>query len=216
MKKLILLLMLFSTPVLAVEPITGAFGFKLGDVFKGFKKEDAERAKKDKYTPGVLNYWFNSDAALKSTGSPSEIYHRMIKEGASPEEAMKVSGHQIKIKFDVTDDFWDFFNVHVTLDKGLIYSISANVWLGFYQCGSQVMNRLEQEVSKKYGPPTESRVLFVDTSTNSPAIANWWIQYKDGKEFRAVRTGCTQVSIPEAYVQFYDLFVKWEDIRKGW
>ena len=39
-----------------------------------------------------------ADAALKSTGSPSEIYHRMIKGGASPEEAMKVSGHQIKIK----------------------------------------------------------------------------------------------------------------------
>jgi hypothetical protein len=37
MKKLIpiLLLMLFSTPVMAVEPITGAFGFKLGDVWDG-------------------------------------------------------------------------------------------------------------------------------------------------------------------------------------
>ena len=27
--------MLFSTPVMAVEPITGAFGFKLGDVWDG-------------------------------------------------------------------------------------------------------------------------------------------------------------------------------------
>jgi hypothetical protein len=35
MKKLILLLMLFSTPVMAVEPITGAFGVKLGDVWDG-------------------------------------------------------------------------------------------------------------------------------------------------------------------------------------
>jgi len=184
MKKLMLLLIFLSTPVMAVEPITGAFGFKLGDVFKGFKKEDVEAAIKDKYNPGVLYYRF---------------------------------------KPDVIDDFWTSFSrglhdsayVYVTLDKGLIYSIRANVWLGFNQCGSVVMNRLEQEVSKKYGPPTESRVLFVDTSTNSPAIANWWIQYKDGKEFRAVRTGCTQVSIPQAYVRFYDLFVKWEDIRKG-
>ena len=35
MKKLLLLLMLFSAPVLAVEPITGAFGLKLGDVWDG-------------------------------------------------------------------------------------------------------------------------------------------------------------------------------------
>ena len=35
MKKLLLLLMLFSTPVMAVEPITGAFGVKLGDVWDG-------------------------------------------------------------------------------------------------------------------------------------------------------------------------------------
>ena len=35
MKRLLLLLMLFSTPVMAVEPIVGAFGFKLGDVWDG-------------------------------------------------------------------------------------------------------------------------------------------------------------------------------------
>ena len=35
MKKLILLLIFFSAPVMAVEPITGAFGFKLGDVWDG-------------------------------------------------------------------------------------------------------------------------------------------------------------------------------------
>jgi hypothetical protein len=35
MKRLLLLLMLFSAPVLAVEPITGAFGLKLGDVWDG-------------------------------------------------------------------------------------------------------------------------------------------------------------------------------------
>jgi hypothetical protein len=35
MRKIILLLMLFSTPVMAVEPINGAFGLKLGDVWDG-------------------------------------------------------------------------------------------------------------------------------------------------------------------------------------
>ena len=34
--------MLFSTPVMAVEPITGAFGFKLGDVWDGEAIETLE------------------------------------------------------------------------------------------------------------------------------------------------------------------------------
>ena len=35
--------MLFSTPVMAVEPITGAFGLKLGDVWDGEATETYER-----------------------------------------------------------------------------------------------------------------------------------------------------------------------------
>lgn len=45
-----------------------------------------------------------TDEALKSPGSPSEIYQRMIKAGASPEEAMAATGHQIKIEDSTVGD----------------------------------------------------------------------------------------------------------------
>ena len=57
MKKLILLLMLFSTPVLAVEPISGAFGFKLGDVWDGEATETYEG-------DGYLKHYFIPESPL--------------------------------------------------------------------------------------------------------------------------------------------------------
>ena len=57
MKKLILSLMLFSTPVMAVEPITGAFGVKLGDVWDG---EATRTHEKD----GYLQHYFIPDSPL--------------------------------------------------------------------------------------------------------------------------------------------------------
>ena len=57
MKKLVLLLMLFSTPVLAVEPITGAFGVKLGEVWDG-------EATKTREKDGFFRYYFVPESPL--------------------------------------------------------------------------------------------------------------------------------------------------------
>ena len=49
--------MLFSTPVLAVEPISGAFGFKLGDVWDGEATETYEG-------DGYLKHYFIPESPL--------------------------------------------------------------------------------------------------------------------------------------------------------
>ena len=54
MKRLLLLLILFSTPVLAEEPIVGAFGVKLGEVWDGEATRIDERG-------GFFQYYFMPD-----------------------------------------------------------------------------------------------------------------------------------------------------------
>ena len=45
-----------------------------------------------------------TDAVLTSSGTPAQIYKRMTDAGASPDEAMAVSGHQIKIEDSTVGD----------------------------------------------------------------------------------------------------------------
>jgi len=139
MKKLILLLIFFSAPVIAEEPITGAFGMTLGEVADGVLRD---RLTHD----GYVSYRFKPKTPVEP---------------------------------------FDYYKVHVTPVKGLVFLIQADQDVRGGCTAS--LNALKKALDRKYG------ASVIPETSDGTRRANW--RRDRGEEnFRSISLSCSYSS----------------------
>jgi len=99
-----------------------------------------------------------TDAVLTSPGTPSQVYKRMIDAGASPDEAMAVSGHQVQVRDATVGDLspkervWEnIVQVAMSGDINQAANMLVNAW------GTGLLGN---------APMTENRDQLLDMAIN--------------------------------------------------